>query len=775
MADHKLCFPPIHLFALLFSFFLPYSTTQLVLGHNDEGEGRGHGGDASRLQTYVVHVRKPNGAAFAGPEEKEQWYRSFLSVDAAAEGDFGEPLWVHSYHEVLTGFAARLTEEEVDAMKKEGFLHAYPDAALPLATTHTPQFLGLRLGSGLWDSAGPGGGRLGEGVIIGMIDSGITAGHPSFGDEDMPAPPSRWKGWCQPPEFCNKKVIGARTFVGGGDQEEATPSDEVGHGTHTASTAAGSFVKGASVLGSANGTASGVAPRAHLAIYKVCNSNTCQTSDILAGMDAAVADGVDVLSISIAGASSPFHSDGVAVGAFGAIKRGIFVSCAAGNAGPTVGSVANDAPWILTVAASTMDRSIVATVELGDGSKFEGQSAFQPAGFTHELLPLSPGTELPEISEASYCGRGSMDDADVKGKVVLCERGGGISSVEKGAVVLEAGGAAMIIMNRESDANTTEATAHILPASHVSFAAGCKIIDYIKASSHPTASISFEGTKLGSSSSPPAPAVASFSSRGPSMSSPGVLKPDVSVAGVNVLAAWPFAVGPPSKSRSSVAFFNMISGTSMATPHLSGVAALLKGAHPDWSPAAIRSAIMTTSDVRGNDGALIKDERLETASLFAIGAGHVNPSRAADPGLVYDLSTSDYVAFICSLGYTDEEVSAIVGEALVCSTVRSISGGELNYPSISVNLTSKSSTVAVERTVTNVGGAGETYKVEVVHPAGVSVSVIPETLMFSSVKEKQSFTVSFTRHGGANGFLEGNLRWVSAKHAVRSPISITLQ
>ncbi|MQL88125.1 hypothetical protein Taro_020686 [Colocasia esculenta] len=760
---------------LFFFFFLVYDPVLALGGRNHGGGGCGLGAADPRLQTYIVHVEQPEGAAFTDLEERDAWYRSFLPVDAAADGGLREPRWVHSYYEVLSGFAARLTEEEVAVMEKEGFLRAFPDTVVPLATTHTPEFLGLHQGSGLWGT-GAGGGRLGEGVIVGMLDSGITPGHPSFGDDDMPLPPSRWKGSCQPPEFCNKKIIGARNFVTDNDPEKASPADEDGHGTHTASTVAGSFVRGASVLGSAKGTASGIAPRAHLAIYKVCGIDRCKSSDILAGMDAAVADGVDVLSLSLGGDSMPFYSDMIAIGAFGANKRGVFVSCAAGNSGPEMETVSNDAPWILTVAASTMDRSIVATVNLGDGSKFEGQSAFQPSGFTHESLPLVFPGSVEEPSAPIYCGQGSLVGFDVKGKVVVCQRGGYVANVAKGAAVLGAGGASMIIVNRELEANTTEATAHVLPASHVSFAAGTKIINYINASSHPTASISFEGTKLGLSSYLPAPAVASFSSRGPSVSSPGILKPDVLGPGDNVLAAWPFPVGPPSKNTGSKgASFNVISGTSMAAPHLSGVAALLKSAHPDWSPAAIKSAIMTTADVRGNDGELIKDENSEPASLFDIGAGHVNASRAADPGLVYDLGTSDYVAYICSLGYTDEQVAAVVGQRGACAAVKSISGGELNYPSISVTLRSMSPKVAVNRTVTNVGEAGETYKVEVEEPAGVAVSVNPQTLKFSEVKEKQSFTVSFTKRGRAHGSLQGNLRWVSAKHAVRSSISITVE
>ncbi|MQL99895.1 hypothetical protein Taro_032616 [Colocasia esculenta] len=637
------------------------------------------------------------------------------------------------------------------------------------------------MGSGLW-GGGATSGRLGEGVIVGMIDSGITLGHPSFNDEGMLPPPPRWKGSCNPPMFCNKKVIGAKNFITGSDSEKTTPADEDGHGTHTASTAAGSFVRGASVLGNAIGTASGVAPRAHLAIYKVCTGGKCQASDILAGIDAAIADGVDILSISLGGIPDlSIFKDLITVGAFRAIKKGVFVSCAAGNFGEE-DSVINAAPWILTVAASTMDRSIVASVKRDDGSIFHGQSAFQPAKFTHELLPLVlPGANLSDDSPAFTCKPEFLVGVDIKGKIALCKGGGEISDIDKGAAILKAGAAAMILMNTEFQRGTTAASAHVLPASHISFVDGSKIIDYIRRSSHPMASISFEGTRLGASS-PPAPTLASFSSLGGvSVRVTHILKPDVLGPGVNVLAAWHSPVGPPLESPvSRGAYFNMMSGTSMATPHLSGVAALLKSAHPDWSPAAIRSAIMTTADVLRNDGQRITldDTVNKPANVFAIGAGHVNASRAPDPGLVYDLAPRDYISYLCDIALDDEKlISGLVGDRVSCSDIPRISRDQLNYPSIAVVLSKTTPTVAVNRTLTNVGEAGETYKAEVEAGGGLAVSVVPQTLRFSTVEEKQSFTVTFSKPGGATEFSleEGILRWVSSKHVVKIPMSINVE
>ncbi|RWR97943.1 Peptidase S8/S53 domain-containing protein [Cinnamomum micranthum f. kanehirae] len=231
-------------------------------------------------------------------------------------------------------------------------------------------------------------------------------------------------------------------------------------------------------------------------------------------------------------------------------------------------------------------------------------------------------------------------------------------------------------------------------------------------------------------------------------------------------------------SRIASSTFNIISGTSMSCPHLSGIAALLKSSHPDWSPAAIKSAIMTTADVADNQGKQIVDQRLTPADLFATGAGHVNPSRANDPGLIYDLTPDDYLAYLCGLRYTDNQVRIVAGSNASCSIVTSIREGELNYPSFSVTL---GPSQTFNRTVTNVGNAMSAYSVEIIKPQGVDVSVKPDALHFSSMNEKLTYSVTFSPldsgSGGSIGFAEGSLKWVSSssstKYEVRSPISVT--
>ncbi|KAI3985285.1 hypothetical protein MKX01_033599 [Papaver californicum] len=702
--------------------------------------------DQTGLKTYIIHVRKPEVMA-QSTEHLEEWYKSFLpNITPESLNSLGEKSrLVYSYRNVVSGFAARLTKDEVTAMKeKEGFVSAQPDCFLKLHTTHTPNFLGLNQNFGFWKES-----NFVKGVIIGVLDTGILPTHPSFDDEGMPPPPAKWKGRC---DFnvseCNNKLIGAKSFNKGA--KAIAPLDDEGHGTHTASTAAGRFVKSVNVLGNANGTAVGMAPYAHLAIYKVCFGEDCFDSDILAALDTAVEDGVDVLSLSLGSPSVPFYMDSIAIGSFG-------------NLGPLNATLSNEAPWILTVGASTIDRNIKATAKLGNGIEYGGESLFQPSGFSSTFLPLIYAGADGEPN-SKFCGEGAFNKTNVKGKIVLCERGNGVGRIAKGEEVKDAGGAGMILMNQETDGFSTEADAHVLPATHLSFAGGLKIKDYINSSSSPVATILFKGTFIGDSS---APAVTSFSSRGPSLASPGILKPDIIGPGVSILAAWPFSL---DNNTNSDVTYNIISGTSMSCPHLSGIAALLKGSHPDWSPAAIKSAIMTTADLMNLKGQPIVDQNLKLANLFATGSGHVNPSKANEPGLIYDIQPDDYVPYLCGLGYSDDQVGIIAHRVIKCSEYLTISEYELNYPSFTVPMIG---TTMFTRTVTNVGEANSTYGVEIVEPDGVSVSVKPTMLYFTEVNQKLTYSVMFSRNRYATNasISEGFIQWVSAKHLVRSPIS----
>lgn len=717
--------------------------------------------EESKLETYIVRVEAPDTQIFTQSEDLKSWYHSFLPTITASSSE--NPRIIYSYNNVLKGFAAKLSPQEVKEMeKKAGFVSAQPEKVLPLHTTHTPKFLGLNQNMGFWKDS-----NYGKGVIIGVIDTGILPDHPSFSDEGMPPPPAKWKGKCQfNVSACNNKLIGARFFITGDD----TPLDMDGHGTHTASTAAGNFVKGANVYGNANGTAVGMAPLAHLAIYKVC-SLFCSESATLAAIDAAIDDGVDVLSISLGGLTNNLYSDNIVVGAFSAMEKGIFVSSSAGNNGPFNLSISHEAPWILSVGASTIDREIRATAVLGNNEMHNGESAFQPMDFTSAFLPLVYAGMLNSSDFlAPYCIQEILNKTDIfRGKIVVCELGRN-TAIEKGQAVKDSGGAAMILVNNEQYGNTTIAEAHVLPATQISYADGLKVKTYINSTSNPVAKILFKGTLIGDDR---APVVAAFSSRGPNFASPGILKPDILGPGVNILAAWPVSVENITNTKST---FNMISGTSMACPHLSGVAALLKSSHPNWSPAAIKSAIMTTADVVNLAKQPIEDEKFLPANIFATGSGHVNPSKANDPGLVYDIQPKDYIPYLCGLNYTNREVGTFLQRRVNCSTESSIPDGQLNYPAFVITFTVLSNSQTYTRTVTNVGESKSSYTVKTFRPPGVDVHIEPTTLNFSELNQKMIYRVTFNRlaSSGNNTVVQGYLIWNSDKHAVRSPIAAIL-
>ncbi|XP_050227514.1 subtilisin-like protease [Mercurialis annua] len=708
--------------------------------------------DSNSLQTYIVVLEKSEETEFTQFANLEDWYQTFLP-DSKLNSD--KPRLLHSYRHVMAGFAAKLTADEAKAMEKsENFVFARPERMVPLHTTHTPSFLGLQQNSGFWKYS-----NYGKGVIIGMIDSGITPDHPSFSGKGMPSPPAKWKGKCELNETspCNNKLIGARNFATNSNDM----LDQVRHGTHTASTAAGSPVEGANYFGQFNGTAIGVAPLAHLAMYKVSGrAKKAGESEILAAMDAAIDDGVDILSLSLGTGSHPFYDDVIALGAYAAIQKGIFVSCSAGNMGPNNSSLSNEAPWILTVGASTVDRAVRATVLLGNKTELlDGESLTQPKDFPSKLLPLVYAGANGNAS-AKFCSPGSLKNVDVKGKIVLCE--GGFSD---GQEVKDNGGAAMILMNDEIDGFQIDPDVYNLPASLVSYSSGSAIKTYINSTSSPEATILFEGTVFGL---PDAPQVAEFSSRGPSVASPGILKPDIIGPGVRILAAWPVSEDNTTNR------FNTESGTSMSCPHLSGIAALLKSAHPDWSPAAIKSSIMTTADLKNLGGKAIYDQQFVSATVFDMGSGHVNPSKANDPGLIYDIQPDDYIPYLCGLGYSDKHIRVIVNRRVKCSNVVSIPEAQLNYPSFSIKLGSSPQTYT--RTVTNIGRPHSNYNLEIVEPEDVDVKVIPRTISFSGVKQNATYSITFSRKGNANlHFAQGYLKWVADGYIVGSPIAVLFE
>ncbi|KAL3526858.1 hypothetical protein ACH5RR_011514 [Cinchona calisaya] len=737
-------------------------------------------------KTYIVHmVKSQMPASF---DDHTRWYDSSLkSVSESAE-------MLYTYNNAIHGFATRLTAQEANSLRNQpGILYVLPEVKYELHTTRTPSFLGLEQSANMFPES-----DASSDVIVGVLDTGVWPESKSFDDTGMGPIPASWKGACESgtnftSKNCNRKLIGARYFAVGYEatlgpidesKESKSPRDDDGHGTHTSTTAAGAVVAGASLFGYAAGSARGMATRARVAAYKVCWVDGCFSSDILAALDKAIEDNVNVLSLSLGGGMSDYYRDSVAIGAFSAMEKGILVSCSAGNAGPSSYSLNNMAPWITTVGAGTLDRDFPAFASLGNGKNFSGVSLFKGEPLPSKMLPFVYAGNASNATNGNLCMTGTLIPEMVKGKIVLCERGIN-PRVQKGAVVKAAGGAGMIVANTAANGEELVADAHLLPATAVGQKSGDAIKDYIFSDPNPTVTIHFEATKLGIE---PSPVVAAFSSRGPNSITTEILKPDLIAPGVNIIAGWTGRVGPTGLAEDDRRVdFNIISGTSMSCPHVSGLAALLKGAHPDWSPAAIRSALMTTAYTVYKNGQKLQDIATGKASTpYDHGAGHVDPVSALNPGLVYDLTTEDYLNFLCALNYTSSQIYSVARRNYSCDPSKKYSINDFNYPSFAVTLETQviggssggPSLVKHTRTLTNVGGgpgAGGTYKVSISTTSpSVKISVEPETLTFTEANEKKSYTVTFSASSmPANTNEFGRIEWSDGKHVVGSPVAIS--
>jgi len=676
---------------------------------------------------------------------------------------------LHRYGYVFNGFAAELTAEQSAKLERvPGVLAVTKDEARSLNTSSTPDFLGLTAQGGAWSQT------KGEGVIIGIVDGGIWPESLSFSDrtgengnatkdgklsyQQIPG----WNGRCVPGEqfnasHCNQKLIGARYYNSGwgGNAgidaqlpwEFNSPRDFGGHGTHVASTAGGN--QNVPITGPASvfGKISGIAPRARIAAYKVCwetgTGGSCFNSDSVAAIDQAVADGVDVINFSISGSQTSVR-DPVEVAFLFAADAGVFVAASAGNSGPTASTVAHPSPWLTTVAAGTHDRNFDALLSLGDGTTATGSSVNQvatgPAPYVYAGDVGLPGADPTQVQlcYSSADGGNVLDPAKVAGKIVLCDRGT-TARVNKSLAVKEAGGIGMVLANVSP--GTLNAEVHSVPTVHVSHTLRAGLLAYAQ-SSGATA-------QIGASYFAPvaAPFTASFSSRGPSRAANGdVLKPDLIAPGQDILAA----VAPPGNGGQSFASYQ---GTSMSSPHVAGLGALLKEKHPTWSPMMIKSALMTTgSDVL--DGGIT-----EATRIFRQGAGHVQSNSALNPGLVYDSSFGDWLSFLCG---------AQPGGG--CTGVTPMDPSNLNQASIAIGDLGGVQTVT--RRVTNVSGMRLTVDASITGMSGFVTEVSPASLTLAP-GASASFTVKFTRTSATlNAYTGGQLRWTGGGYTVRSPIVV---
>ena len=677
---------------------------------------------------------------------------------------------LHSYTVAMNGFAAVLTAEQAEEMaRQEGVVKVMDDVMRQPDTDSSPTFLGLTEAGGAWLT-----GYDGEGVVVGIIDSGIWPEHPSFADDgtlpDAPvlddSRPNCEFGNSDHNENdvafeCNNKLIGARQmldtyrfFIGATPDEYDSARDDNGHGTHTASTAAGNAGVEASMFGIPRGTVSGIAPRAHVVAYKGLGDLGGFTSDLAAAIDQAVADGVDVINYSIGGGAAGPGADEIAF--LFADNAGVHVATSAGNSGSGAATLGNPGtmPWMTTVGASTQSRFFQATLVLGDGSEYVGAS-------------ITPGVgEAPlvdaEFAGGDLCVPGSLDPGMVSGKIVLCRRGA-IARAAKSQAVAMAGGVGTILYEN-SDDNSLFSDTHWTPAVHIDNTPGLAVKAYIASAASPTGEIIAE--QVGEW--PSAPSMTYFSSRGPNPISADLIKPDITAPGIQILAGnSPTPIGGyPGE------LFQAIAGTSMSSPHIAGLFALIDQANPDWSPAMAKSALMTTAhqDVVDND-------RVSQADPFDMGSGHANPGAAVQkgsafqPGLAYDAGLFEYAAYTCGEDFG-------VFTAGSCDFLESIGvpseAYNLNVPSIGIADVPGSQTVV--RTVTSVAqeNGWRDYSVSVDAPDGYEVSVSPSSFSLKS-GDSATYEVTITNVSAPAGeWRFGSLTWNDATghYDVRSPIAV---
>lgn len=513
-----------------------------------------------------------------------------------------------------------------------------------------------------------------------------------------------------------------------------------------------------------------MAPRARVAIYKAIWEEGNSVSDVIAAIDQAISDGVDVISLSLGLDGVPLYEDPVAIATFAAVERGIFVATSAGNNGPKLGTVHNGAPWVLNVAAATMDRDFGGTITLSNGVSIFGSSLF-PLNSTMDVSPLpivfmGGCQNLKKLKSIGY-------------KIVVCEDKDGHSLNSQVDNVQSSRVALGIFISYISDWDNLIKTP--FPSIFLSPHHGNIIKGYIKKSSDPKAEVNFNKTILGIK---PAPSVARYSSRGPSMSCPFVLKPDIMAPGDAILASWPQNVAAMNVYSSPIyTKFNVMSGTSMSCPHAAAVAALLKGVHRRWSPATIRSAMMTTADVVDNTQTSIKDigNKNKFATPLAMGSGQVNPNKAIDPDLIYDMGIQDYINLLCALNYTKNQIQTITQSASNKCENPSL---DLNYPSFIIIVNSSDSKTRkreilgeFKRTLTKIGEKRATYEAKLRGMKGLKVRVKPKKLEFKRKNQKLSFKLKIAgsvRVKTETDVVYGYLSWaeVGGGHIVQSPIVV---
>ncbi len=579
-----------------------------------------HAGEAGDARLHLVTLTGPGSAASdrvfpSGPTRELARQQRLLDR-------VGAPEPVYRWTTALSGVAVDLTDAQVRALRAEPEVALVePNTVRPLAATRTRV---VRPAPGTGRDTG------GAGTVIGLVDTGLHPDGPVFsGSPGLGRAPRDFRGSCvSEPDWdqsaCTDKVLAAQWYVEGFGRgrlraaSSLSPRDDHGHGTRTASIAAGNSDISVRVGREDLGRHSGAAPQARLAVYKACwtapdpADDGCASADLVTAIDRATADRVDVLSLAVGGTPAspgPDNPDGVDTverALLGAAEADIVVVAAAGNAGAR-SRAAHPSPWVTTVGGATgVQRR--GRVVLGDGTTLPGAMASSlRVGPAPLVLAADVATRGADRDRARQCAPGSLDAARARGRVVVCERGL-VSRVDKSAAVGLADGAGVVLVNTRR--GSVDADLHRVPTVHLGRDNGARLRDWVRENPGALVTLRPEGARR------PASKVAGFSPTGDPAAP--VLNPDLIAPATGLLSAV-----PPGAER-----WAFTSGTSAAAAYTSGIAARLR-ARRDWSAAAVRSALATTSAA-------------VPGSVLRTGAGRLRSDLAARPGLVHDLDPGDY-------------------------------------------------------------------------------------------------------------------------------------
>ncbi len=580
----------------------------------------------------------------------------------AAQNLLGEKKNIlYSYDTVFNGVAVELTEQQAEQLLKlPTVLKVERQISYDMQTDAGPEFIGAKP---IWNAQTTQQmSAKGEGMIVGIIDSGINTDHPSFqatGDDGYthinPLGSGTYLGDCvENKTLCNDKLIGVFSYDSitdnFGDVRPHVGEDYNGHGSHVASTAAGNILNnvpiyqvgnteqsdGVPIKGAQFAQLSGVAPHANIVSFQVCLPvSGCDMGAMVKAVEDAINAGVDVINMSIgpsAEGSSPWSS-ALDLAFLSATQAGVFVSLSAGNSGPGSNTVGHLAPWTTQVANASHDRVIEKTISAGEGvsatfNNITGLGGFSEAVSAELVYAGDVDSFRKECNFFTW-----RDYPALQGKVVLCDRGG-ISLYDKVDRIQKLGGVGVVIRNVEGSSTEQYSIPYPMAAMQVTQSQGEQLLAWARNEASPLININAGETKRQFNKGN---IVNATSSRGPTSFLPELLSPHLAAPGTDIYAA--YADEQPFNTNPAPSDFNFLSGTSMASPHVAGAAALLKQLNPHWSTAEIQSALMLTANSQ-----MTRAEDTDIATIWDRGAGMIQVDKAANTGLVMPLASEAFLA-----------------------------------------------------------------------------------------------------------------------------------